>query len=58
MADKDETVRLGLGASREDVDEDGESEPETDERLLGNSGRALSGAREFGGETRLPTAAR
>ena len=58
MADKEETVRLGLGASREDVDEDGEREPETDERLLGISGSALSGANELGGGTRFPTAAR
>lgn len=59
IADREETVTLGLGGDREDVEDDGEGETEVrDERLLGISGRALSGASEFGGGIRLPTAAR
>lgn len=59
MADSEDTVTLGLGGSREEVDEEGEREAElSDDRLCGRSGRALSGASEFGGSIRFPTAAR
>ena len=60
IADNDETVMLGLGGNSEDVDEEGDgTETElSDERPLGTSGRALSGARDFCGGSRFPTAAR
>lgn len=59
MADNDDKVTLGLGGSNEETDDDAESEPEPmEERLVGTSGRALSGARELGADSRLLTPAR
>ena len=52
-------MTLGLGGSRDEVEEAGDVDKRvSEERLLGTSGRLESGARELGGLICLPMDAR